>query len=631
MCGCIWEIEVTGVCSSSEDNNACGSVISRVGIRRFKIHHCWILATLLIIQTWLIGHMAWRKSPTNDEIAHLPAAVLYLQHQRFELYRVNPPLARLIAGLPVVLAGPKTDWSSFDASVGKRTEWAVGYDFVEANADRYLWLLFLARVGCLPFALGGTIVLWVWSRDFGGTSAAVLSSTLWAFSPSVLGNAALLTCDVPAAAMGIFAGWRFSCWLKSLATADAFLAGVAAGLAMGTKTVWIILPAIWLPLWLALVWNKARAESLSKMQSRKYGKVVGQPFLAALSCLVTLNSLYGFEGFGRPLGDYQFSSHTLRGEGEKESNNRFADSFLGSVPIPVPVSFLQGIDEQRVDFESARGGYLFGQHREGGVWYYYLAALLVKEPVSYLIVIGSAAILAAKIMWRNRLADRDHVVILWVASLHGLAILGLVSWQSGLNSFYRYLLPAFPFAFLATGVVARHFSRRRFIRYAVLFFMLGGAVESLIIWPHSLSFFNAAVGGPGNGGWYLLGSNLDWGQEYGELERWQERHPEARPLSLIQNNFTPLSLYEIEWQPPPFLDEVSKYRGGEVPEPKRGPPPAGWYAVSPNYIHQSGALTIRTPKSAPKCVPHHQQWFRKADPVDFAGYGLLIFHVPELN
>jgi hypothetical protein len=37
--------------------------------------------------------------------------------------------------------------------------------------------------------------------------------------------------------------------------------------------------------------------------------------------------------------------------------------------------------------------------------------------------------------------------------------------------------------------------------------------SSLWIYPHSLSYFNEAIGGPCNGPDHLLGSNLDWGQD----------------------------------------------------------------------------------------------------------------------
>ncbi|MGH7139772.1 MAG: hypothetical protein ACREHD_28865, partial [Pirellulales bacterium] len=56
--------------------------------------------------------MAWlaaRHSPTIHEMAHLPAGICHWQYGMFELYRVNPPLPRMVAALPVLFCRPKTD------------------------------------------------------------------------------------------------------------------------------------------------------------------------------------------------------------------------------------------------------------------------------------------------------------------------------------------------------------------------------------------------------------------------------------------------------------------------------------------------------------------------------------------
>lgn len=44
--------------------------------------------------------------------------------------------------------------------------------------------------------------------------------------------------------------------------------------------------------------------------------------------------------------------------------------------------------------------------------------------------------------------------------------------------------------------------------------------SSLWIYPHSLSYFNESIGGPLNGPEYLLGSNVDWGQDLRYLRNW---------------------------------------------------------------------------------------------------------------
>lgn len=587
----------------------------------------WTLIALLAVQTCLVTTMAWRKSVTNDEIAHIPAAVCYWQYQRFELYRVNPPLARFAAGLPVILAGCETDWSSFDPAPGYRPEWGVGHDFIRVNHDRYRWLLFLSRLGLIPFLWVGTIVVCCWARELAGTRAAIVAATLWVFDPNVLGNGALVTCDVPATAMGVLAAWRFWHWLKQPSFGAAYLAGVCCGLALLTKTVWIVLPPIWLACWLAVVCLKLAASSVRSMAM--------QAAFCGLIALVTLNAGYGFEGTFKRLGDFEFISRSLRGVDDPwhrgaEYGNCFADTVIASVPVPLPESFVQGIDEQRYDFESERGGYLGGEFRDSGFWYYYLYGVLVKEPVSVLVLLaGSVLVLPWMLSWRKSKTlsstARPLTGALAVLAAHGLFILVLVSCQSGLNSFFRYLLPAFPFAMVGVAVAVAEVSarwRRAFIVSVVL--LVAMVAESLAAFPHSLSFFNLAAGGIENGGRHLLGSNVDWGQDLGELERWVAAHPEVDSINLINTNFGPVDLYDIPAVRPVFCECRRKATPGEAmarPEP-------GWYAVSANYLFAAKPVRVQLHGEVCQVTPKFQEYFRGQRRVGIAGGSFHIFHVP---
>ncbi len=65
-----------------------------------------------------------------NEPGHLVAGLSYWEFGRFEVYRVNPPLTRLLAALPVMVAGYEADWSAFYEGPGARPEFALGADFI---------------------------------------------------------------------------------------------------------------------------------------------------------------------------------------------------------------------------------------------------------------------------------------------------------------------------------------------------------------------------------------------------------------------------------------------------------------------------------------------------------------------
>ena len=72
--------------------------------------------------------------------------------------------------------------------------------------------------------------------------------------------------------------------------------------------------------------------------------------------------------------------------------NRFTNSNLGELPVPLPTDYLRGIDVQWQDFEQGWHSYLRGEWRNHGWWYYYLYALAVKVPLgSWVLVVCAGA------------------------------------------------------------------------------------------------------------------------------------------------------------------------------------------------------------------------------------------------
>ena len=55
--------------------------------------------------------------------------------------------------------------------------------------------------------------------------------------------------------------------------------------------------------------------------------------------------------------------------------------------------------------------------------------------------------------------------------------------------------------------------------------------------------FNELAGKPKNYPQYLLGSNIDWGQDAYALKAWVEKHPDATPLYISYS--TPISLAKL--------------------------------------------------------------------------------------
>ena len=75
-------------------------------------------------------------------------------------------------------------------------------------------------------------------------------------------------------------------------------------------------------------------------------------------------------------------------------------------------------------------------------------------------------------------------------------------------------------------------------------FVLLAGLEFGMSYPHPLSFFNAAVGGPSSGHHYLADSNLDWGQDLPALKAWMDKN-KVESLNLSYFGSAEPSYYKI--------------------------------------------------------------------------------------
>ena len=110
---------------------------------------------------------------------------------------------------------------------------------------------------------------------------------------------------------------------------------------------------------------------------------IGKLSIALVCTVLIINLVYGFEGTGRRLGDFEFLSTSLGGghESRFETGNRYRGTLLGSIPMPLPCEMLQGIDYLKWEFERGMQCYLLGEWKFRGWWYFYLVTMAVKFPI----------------------------------------------------------------------------------------------------------------------------------------------------------------------------------------------------------------------------------------------------------
>lgn len=569
-------------------------------------------ALLLAAQGVLLAVSAELHSPTLDEVGHLPAGVCIWEMGRFDLYRVNPPLVKLVAACPVWLNEPILDWRSYSDAPGARPEWAVGGDLVRANGDRSFRYFTWARWACIPFSLIGGWVCYRWARELYGGASGLLALTLWCFSPNVLAWGATINPDAGAAAMGVLAAYVFWRWLHVRSWGRAAIAGITLGLAELTKFTFLVLIPIWPLLW--LIARKRESDGGWRREAAQLATIL-------LLAVYVLNLGYGFEGTFRRLGDFEFVSRTLSGTEQSDdvirAGNRFAGAWWGNLRVPLPANYVIGIDLQKRDFEKGNWSYLNGEWKYGGWWYYYVYALLLKEPLGTWLLLLMAV--GATLIGRRYSAGRRNELFLL---LPAAAVLILVSSQTGFSRYLRYILPCFPFAYIWISKVARAAElRQRGVAILAAGALAWSVGTSLLIYPHSLSYFNELAGGPRGGHRFLVDANIDWGQDVLYLRRWYTDHPAARPLRGAVYGMLQLDDFGIETAgaPPPAPDALFDPSALTAAQLARVGPQPGWHVLSVHRLHDRNGS--------------YAYFLRDLQPDKTLGYSIYIYRlsVEEAN
>lgn len=570
--------------------------------------HKRILWIILFVHASILSYGAFKNAPTYDEVGHMVAGLSHWRFAEFDLYRVNPPLVRLLATAPVLFIPHQEDWQDWDQGGLSRQEFSIGRQFIKANGEHSVLLFSVARLACIPFSCIGAWCCHILATRLYGVPSGNLAFVLWCFSPTVLGHAQLMTPDVPASALGLLAAIQFVRWRNSLGWVDSFLCGLATGLAMSAKSTWIVL--------LPFILGYCFAERLAVRTGRGLlGLAFAQGVVIVVAALWVVGVFYAGHGLFERLGQLSFRSELFTGITAQDTvtiGNRFKNHWLGSLPSVLPSDYVVGIDQQRMDFEYTKPGYLAGQWKQGGWWYYYLYAACVKIPVGYL-----ALAMLGLVTARRTTADELAIVSLFVL----LAL--LVSSQTGISNHFRYILPALPLLFVLSARVLKHSSRR----FSTVVWMLcvTGVVESLCVVPHSISFFNMVAGGPKNAGSHLLHSNVSWGQDLSRIVKWQQDHVDrgATFYAALHTLYEPSSLGLR------YLVPNEGFVVESVENTQQDDLLPGWYAVDIHFLYGY-------PYSMPignneRAAARQRYWiqFRTRPPVERIGYSTFVYFVPE--
>ena len=418
---------------------------------------CTIAAICLILVFGLQAVLAMQHlSATSDEAVHLASGYSYWETRDFRMNPEHPPLAKLIAALPLLVIRPQLDTST-DAWKNSQ-QYEFGFDFLYHNdADR---LLFWSRLPMVGLAVLGAILTFMWSRDLFGPMAAVLAVGLYAFSPNLLAHGMLITTDVSAGVFTLLTLYLFwkqgerPAWWSSLVT------GLALGLAMTSKYSGGLLPL------LIVGFSCLRVLGHSERKQAALAEVRTLMIMAAASFFV-IEAVY-----------------------------LFAAS---------PILYFKNAAFVNANHNPTYAYYLLGQLKEGGWWYYFLIAFIFKATLPTLILIA----LATTHGLAGFLRRRGEIILLAAIGFH-VAIVSAGAHNLGI----RYLLPIFPLLFIWASRIVTGYWPNRWGRVLLVMILGWQMWAALSAFPNYIPYFNELAGGAGRGTDILDDSNVDWGQAW---------------------------------------------------------------------------------------------------------------------
>ncbi|GAA2453674.1 phospholipid carrier-dependent glycosyltransferase [Actinomadura vinacea] len=501
-------------------------------------HRRWLLPLVALA---LLAQMAAamlttavQQTPTIDEPVYVGAAASYMEQHSLRYNPEHPPLGKLVigAGLALTDVHLAPGFTGTQEELGRRVLYEWGND-----AGR---VMLMARLPMIVLTLLFGLVVLAFATDLTGRAGGLAALALYTLSPDVIAHGSLATLDVLSAGLLLTSAWLL--WrARRRPLLYLPLAGAALGAALATKMSMLAAVPVLLLLALLSAWSAVRApgDPAGESGADASGPRPGKARIAVLS--VAAAAGVALVAVVVVWASYLAVDPRLRWVTPQTvpAVDGLRGLAVGWLPFPEPFR-----DGMRVQFgmeDRVWGGFLFGRHYQGSLWYYQPVALLVKTPLGMLALWAAGA--AAMVSVRRLRAAAPYVLL-----APGVLLAVAMNGSRDFGTRYAVFVPLF-LAVAAAGVLALR-RRWRWTPVAAAALLAFVAASSLRTFPYYLPYSNEAFGGPSKTHLRLHDSNVDWGQDLGRLaDRLRERHPGEKVWLVYKGSGVP-SYYGIRASDP---------------------------------------------------------------------------------
>ena len=442
-----------------------------------------------------------RNSVTYDEMDHWSYGKRILMRETDKIYPFDDASAMPISGINAI---PRAVQQLNNPGLLK-----TDGGFSDIMNGRYVTLIVCLLTGFFIYS---------WSKQLFGEKGGLLSLFLFVFCPNLNGHGILLTTDAYTALFTVSTAYYYWKFIKRSGWKYFLAFSISLGLAMIVKY-----SMLHLYIFLAIV-------SIFVLIKRKtiftgFGRNLIRLAVLKIILLFIINLGFLFNHPGKSLDEFKMSSQAF---------TNLQNSFIGSIPLPLPEPYIVGLDQTIYMNELGAGNpnvsdanYLLGEKRTGtGFWYYYLVVFIFKTPLTALLILTGAIVFL--FVRKKKQGHPSTMLFLLGMICYFLLVLGF---QNNVQIGIRHALMVYPLLYVLAGfVVQLPFFQKRTKLFSSLIITYSLATY-YYFFPNLISYSNELIPIKKDAYKVMADSNLDFGQGKYALEKYLKEHPDVQIIT----------------------------------------------------------------------------------------------------
>jgi hypothetical protein len=453
-----------------------------------------LLLVFLLVHTIVAAMLISRQDLTFDEPDYYTYGVRWLQgkpERTDRMYDSKTPLM-VVAAIPRIIK--QITQPGYRASDNGTSDMRSG---------RYFMVI---------YTIFAAIYLFKWIRWLFGKKAWIIPLLFFLFDPTVLGYSMIITSDMASGALLLATLYHLFAWYKTRDRRQFIFFSAWLGLGLVCKASLLFLfPFLLLFAAVLLLTRRVRfnVEKLSKYALA----------LVLISILIINLAYYGKDSF-QSLSAAHYKSSVFQ---------KLSGSFMGSMPVPLPASYISGLDLLQYHAgigaghpESTYPGvFMNGETKyKGGFWDYYLYAGLYKIPIPVLglIIAGFVSLF----FYRGTRFVARHSWYVFPLFFFFVVLSLANPFQIG----FRHVLLVYPLLMICIAAVISFWQRKfRYTGPVATAMLAYGLISAGAFFPHLLAYTNELAFDKKNVFRKLNDGSIDYGQGRTALNKFLETHP----------------------------------------------------------------------------------------------------------